>query len=492
MNNYKYLKTLFALIILFIFVGLTFASGFRQKAMGGIGISLPDQYNQLNLWQRAGNAADLMDNDSSSYINYNISYFSTQNERRRNWDALETRNMNILFYGQKRLSESQQFYAYFRFNLDNYYNLRYSIDRTPYDLDPFVLADSTEGQFNYYGPEIFVAYNYGISNNLFLGASIKYQIQQGLKQIYTMPEVIHRAFQIRMDLKYKILHNIHLGFSSLYYNIYDETKLVDQPDDSKPVTYRYRGEFEYKTHTGTNDRTAVFRGFELIPQIVVNATHLDALLTAGYFYRWHELFDSPTKQIYDGYYQGQHYYANLAIRFYLDEKKQTILGGAYKYRYIEDWAKEPKAGFLIYNAFYYRQLFKVGFSHRFKTRPITLAFEALQYTDEPDRRDHLAHINRSGLIRERQARFGIELDSGQSWQFRSGLYYRWYEEAEVWNYFGDLKGPGLTFGFGYYSEYNEVDFYLNFGWMTPVNSEINNISEKNQSLDIVINWKQFF
>ena len=489
MRTFAIHKFLLILLCITVFAA---ASDNRRLAMGGIRISLPDAFNQLNIWQVNANPAGLLNSDSLNWMFYSANHLRRNTEVRRWWDALHVYYTNLYFSGQKRLTPKQMFYGYFRYGWENHIDLRRTIDREPYDLDPFVLADSTQGNFNFYGPEIYVAYNYRFNNRFSLGMSIQYAIQQGLKNIFTRPEIIHRRFFVDVGVSYAINDVFSAAIKFLYFDSQDLTKLVLQPDKREPITYRYRGEFEYKTVTGKSDRIADYDGYIVSPQIQWQSSRWEGLFSAGYFYRWHQLFDNPTNPVYDGYYQEQRYYARLVNRYYFNSTRQTLLAFDARFSYIQNWAKEPKAGYMIYNAYYHRYGFTLGFSHRFNQSPITVAAEGEFSRDLPDRRDHLAHIYRLGPMDNSTLRAGMEYSIARIYHLRAGFYYHWYKEDPVWQYFGDLSGPGITAGFGFDSEFHAIDLYFKYDRMTPCSCSVQNSGKNNSGIDIILSWKQFF
>ena len=482
-------KTLLIIFSLSLFLH---GSDNRRLAMGNMQISLPDVFNQFNIWQVTANPAGLLASDSLNWMFYSANHLRRGYEVRRWWDAKELASTNLIFSGQKRLGRNQMFYGYFRYGWENHFDLRRSIDQHPYDLDPFVLADSTEGNFNFYGPEIYAVYNYHFTNGFSIGTAIRYNIRQGLKTIFTRPEIIHRRFDVDLAVSYALNNNFTIGFTFSYFDRQDLTKLVTQPDKREPITYRYRGEFEYKSITGKGDRIADYDGYIMTPSVQWQTTRWEGIIFAGYFYRWHELYDNPTLPVYDGYYQEQRYFTRLANRYYLNAARQTLFAVDGYFGYIENWAKEPHAGYMIYRAFYHRYGLTLGFSHQFDDIPLTVAAEGEFKRDLPDRRDYLAHVYRVGTLDDTELRFGGEYTVAHIYHIRAGFYYHWYEEDPVWKYFGNMSGPGATAGFGYDSEFHAIDFYFKYGGLSSCGCSAQNSGKRNNSLDIVLSWKQFF
>ncbi|MCD4691419.1 MAG: hypothetical protein K8R79_00775 [Calditrichales bacterium] len=490
-QNKLYKIIFIQVILLLLFFQSITANDSRLKAMGEMTISVPDIDCQINLYQFAGNAAWLKANDSLNWMRYTLFGQNEWGGLRRYWDARKVQLYYPGFTGQKHINENQTFLGEVRFNMDYQYQVNKAIEKNPYALDPFVLTDSTEGDFFYYGPEIFVAFSQRITPSLYLGATLYYNINRGLKEIYTRPEIIHTNIGVSLDIAYSINQSLTLGLSFNPYHIQNITKLVKQPDGQSPQTFRYRGEFEFRKGSGTKDRTAIYEGFEIRPQLAFQTKNIESVVYLGYYYQWHEIFDGTTKRYYDGNYQAQHYFLNTVLRYHLGEDKQTSLAFAYKFLYIEDWAKEPKAGLLFYQAFYRIHKTTLGLSHRFSDLPLEAAVEIHHQYFDPRKNDYLAHLYRKGKNLNLELHTGIEYKYNPRLHFRLGFIYLDYQEAEKWNYFGNYNGPKVTGGIGYYFKKFELDLFGKYGIMNGTSTHINS-DKRRENCNIIIQLKHYF
>jgi len=482
--NYKYL---FLLVIVLPLKAQV--PSLRLPAMGGVAITVPDQSNQLNLYQFCGNVAWLKTNDSTNWGHYSFINENEWGNLHRHWDAEALHLNGLVFSGQKHLSENQVFFGSVRYNRDFLGDVNYAIERTPYDLDPFVLADTTAGDFSWYGPQVFVAFSQRIFSNLYLGISLDYGIQRGLKLHKTMPEIITRSIQANLDIAYQITPTVSAGFSYRPFDRQEITDLAKQPDGSYPLSRRYRGEIKFSEHLTTTNRTSSYSGHEEQLQLAFKNKHSEAAIYAGYSYLWHELFDGTTQHIYDGYFQAESYFMNLALRTLWNK---TILAMSYSFRYTEDWAKEPVADYLIYRANYIIHQGRIGFSHQFTTKPMILASEVVYESQTPDRNDLLGHQLRKGENINLEWHTGIELNTNQPWRFRAGYIYSKYSEDKIWNYFGNHQGPGFTLGFGYYGNRYQVEGAYRYKLVEKSDTGALDLSVKRENMDVYLALKQYF
>lgn len=467
------------------------ASDLRLAAMGDMRLAVPDERAQLNLFQFADNTAFLKFNDSLNWARYSYVSGNEWGNLRRYWDA-EAWHLNALsFSSQKHLGHNQIFYGQVRYTIDNQRDVRQAIEQQPYAPDPFVLADSTSGNIEYYGPQVQVAFSQKITSCLLLGASLDYGISRGLKKIYTTPEIISTTVAASLDVAYLLNPFLTLGLSFRPAYIKDIIKMEIQSDGSLPEVFRYRGEFEFSRFLGTGQRTATFKNYEWSPQIAWRSARLEGALAAGYFYQWHEVFDGEMTRIYEGYYQGEHYFADLAARFFPDREGRTTISLGYQFRYVQDWAKEPTNDLLIYRAFYRRHRQLAGLSHFFEHPAILMAIEFLRNYDRPEKDDYLAHRYRSGEMELLEWHVGFETDPRASWRLRGGWIYQVYHEDKVWNYFGNYRGPAFTGGLAYHGRGFEFDLAVKYGQMNVFPHEGIDVIRRREKFEFKIDLKRF-
>jgi hypothetical protein len=404
---------------------------------------------KLDIYSYAFNNAMLNQYDSTNWTAFNIFHTQDRNRYRRHWDAAGVYRTALSFSGQKHINSTQTFFGYINYNMDYSSEVNQAIVLNPYRLSPFVIADSTAGDFSYYGPTVFASYSHRLSENFCWGASLKYGLYRGLKDIYSMPEINRMSISLSIDVAYQISGSLNLGLSYRPYHINHIVEIVKQPDGKYPAIFRYRGEFEYSKVIGGNDRTENFDGYELNLQAGIHTANVSGVIVAGYFYQWYEVFDGTATHVYDGFYQGQHYYINTAWQYRFGRNNQNIFYADLRYRYISDWAKEPQLGYLIYEAVYHRYFIRTGLRHQLSASPFFASLEVYRYSNLPDRKDYLAAINRAGAIVDNEIRVVITYRKKNDILVDTGLLYHWYDEAPDWNYYRDLQGPGFVLRFKY-------------------------------------------
>jgi len=464
------------------------ASDLRLKSMGEMKYAVPDQDIKLNLFSTAGNTAWLKENDSLNWGKYSLNTLNDWGSLHRFWDAEGVHSNYFLFQGLKHITEYSAFFGSVKYNNDYHTDVNQAIDPRPYDNDPFVLADSTKGRFNYYGPSIVVGYSHRLFTNLYLGLLIDYSIGQGLKSVNSRPEIISRYVTGGIEAAYKFSEQITIGLSYRPFSYKDITKIERQPEGTYPVTRRYRGEFEFSQHVSTSDRTADYDGYELSPQISYKYSNIEGITFAGYKYLWQKVFDGTSTQHIDGNYQSEAFSFTNISRYYFDAVKQSSLTLHYNFNYLEDWAREPVAKSLIYQAWYREHHISAGFTHQLSSRPLMVSGEFVYDYYDPQKNDYLAHLNRQGKNTNLELHLGTELKAGSAWRFRMGYVFQDYQESSIWNYFDNYSGHSLTGGLGFHKKTFEIDSYIRFGRLQ--HSEKTGF--KRNILNFQVSLKQYF
>gem|GEM_PF-4025936 len=449
---------------------------FGQETNGSLGqdqgmnLTLPGPDVRLDLYQFAGNMAWLKRSDRRNWSRYSLNSSGSHGDLKRYWDADGVYLNRIIFSGQKHLESSDVFYGQMQYNINYFQRVNRSIEPEPYALDPFVYTDSTPGDFLYRGPQVFVAYSRKIAPDFYLGASIDYRIDRGLKDVFTRPEIIHRSIGASFDLAYCLSDQINIGLSLRPYDVRDITKLVEQPNGQVPFVFRYRGEFRYISLISKADRTAKYRGWEIRPSFSYKDKRNEGVLFGGYYYRWQEVFDGGAIRVRNGYYQAQHYFLNGTWRFFPDSRRRNLLALGYYFRYIEDWAKEPVAGFMIDQDFYTLHQIRIGYARNLSILPLKLATEIHYGYFNPRRNDYLAHRYRKGIIRNTEYNMGLDWQAGRAIQLRGAIAYQIYKEAPVWNYFHDYKGLSVSLASAYTWNHFRLDILTRWGAKNTIQS----------------------
>ncbi len=433
--------------VLLLFVHLQ-SSNVYQWPLGDLKIAFPAQINEINLYHLSGNSAWLQASDSLNWMMITMNSANSKGDLRRYWDAYGISQNNIAFSGQKHVTPNRAFYGEIRYNMDFLSRVNKAVELDPYAQDPFVACDSVEGDFSLMGPQIKAVFSQRLGRQFWWGAGLDYQIYQGLKQVYSRPEIIRRKIRLDLSIAYQVSPNLVAGFSVRPIDVQELIKIVKQPDGTSPVIYRYRGEFLFTSVTGSESREARTRGWELQPQVMFNSKRLKAVIHAGYFYQWHEVYDNPLVRHYEGYYQGQNYYFSMMARYFLSGKLNSSVTFRYKLDYLKDWAEEPVKKLAIYRSWQRTQQFSLGFAKRLgNIHPLILGFEGEYERFLPDKRDYLAHVFRKAAIYDWSFKLGIDYSLLPGQRLFTSAWYKNFTEPPIWNYFQNYQATGGSIGY---------------------------------------------
>lgn len=443
-------KVIYLLVLLTIvcFFALPVNSGnIYRIPLNNFEIAFPWKINEINLYHFGGNSAWLEAADSLNWMTISINSQNSWGNLRRNWDAYGDHQNFVRFTGLKHVSATQTFYGVMQYNMDYLDRVNKAIEIEPYAADPFVPCDSVEGDFSYIGPKVNVAFSHQIFKKVWWGCGLDYQIYRGLKDVYSMPEIIRRKIKLDLSLAVQLTPAIMLGLSVKPYDILDIIKIVKQPDGTSPIIHRYRGEFLFTSSTSTEDRNARTRGMDIRPQLMLNFSRLKSIIYGGYEYQWFEVYDSPLVRKYDGYYYGKRYYFSTIWRYFFTNEFKSSITCKYHFSYLDDWAEEPVFKLMIYRSYQRFHDLALGLSKQFGSlHPLILALETNYQYLLPDKQDYLAKVFRKAAISNWSVKIGSAYSPYPRWFVYSAVWYNKYEEPAIWNYFGDYKGPGASLG----------------------------------------------
>jgi len=455
-------RSLFGIALSLLLLSLTFGGDF-EVTPGGQLTAWQWQSAQINLYEYARNSAWLQENDSTNWMIISTHSDNSWGDLRRFWDPYGEYRNALTFSGQKHISPTQTFYGAITYRYDYVSRMNQAIDIQPYALDPFVISDSTEGDFSFNGPTVHVVYGQQISSRLWWGMGLDYGIYRGLKKVYSMPEIIRRKIKLDVSLAYQLNSHFTFGLSVRPYDTRDNTKIVKQPDGTEPLILRYRGEQVFTAVVSKSDRFAIYNGTEWQSQVMVEFSRLRGMLVLGYYYRWTEVYDNERLRLHDGFYQGEHYYVNTLWRYALNEQKNSFVTLGYRFRYIGDWAEEPVKKWAIYRSFQRRHQMRLGLFKTLHSSPFAVYADGVFDYWLPDRRDYLAHLYREASISNLQITAGGLWHVNPYFTLQAGVRFDQYRESAVWHYFGDFKSWGGECKASYRYGAKLFQVYLRYG-----------------------------
>lgn len=237
------MKKFILLLTVFLLFGnaISLAQSFRTKALAGMNLAIKDQDNTLSLYDFGNNPAWLNKDETKDWLKIIPAFSGSSGDYRRKYNPAEINSYGLTFDGVKTLGELGTFRGFTSYDIEYFYDVNRSLRRFTYDGDAFFLADTNLGSFRYNGPKVNFAYSLEIFEDFFAGASIQYQLIDGLKDTYSRAQTLIRNVSSRIGLAYQPADNFSIG---LLYEPSDlQERIESKSEDLLDVEiFHFRGE----------------------------------------------------------------------------------------------------------------------------------------------------------------------------------------------------------------------------------------------------------
>jgi len=182
--------------------------------------------------------------DSVAIVRYSLQTGSTNGDFRRVLDPGQINDNYWTAAGSQRLGERSLFYGSFSYRFQNAADKTWSHNRQPYSGLPFVLADSSTGDWEMNG----LMWNVDISrefvrDRVYGGIMVFYNVDEEYQDIFPRPKGNHRDMFINTGIGAVSPRGSCLGFMVKYYNIQESlaTSKYSLDQEKTPIFYKLRG-----------------------------------------------------------------------------------------------------------------------------------------------------------------------------------------------------------------------------------------------------------
>ena len=182
--------------------------------------------------------------DSVTSVKYSFQTLSTNGNFRRAMDPNGISDNYWTASGSKYLGEKSLFYGSFSYRLKNDKDKMWAQNRQPYTSLPFILADSSTGDWELNG----LMWNVDISrelirDKLYSGLSIFYNVDERYQDIFPRPRANHRDMFVNTGIGYIKDEKSRIGTMVKYYNIQESltTSKYSLDQEKTPIFYKFRG-----------------------------------------------------------------------------------------------------------------------------------------------------------------------------------------------------------------------------------------------------------
>ncbi len=165
----------------------------------------------------------------------------SKNDYRRKFDPFETTSFNIGFLRSYKINERSVFSGFANYKLSEKKDSSGNIERDPYSGDVFYFTDSTYGITKTNSPSVSFNYSYLVLKNLSLGVSIKYLVENSLKNSGSYASTVFREVAAGLGIIWKISDRINFG-GNFIYSDKKENVDFDNPEGTQIQFYNFRGD----------------------------------------------------------------------------------------------------------------------------------------------------------------------------------------------------------------------------------------------------------
>lgn len=455
------IKPLSFFLLLILLSSQSFSSDFRINALGNTGLVLQDEDNDLNLYDMTCNPAYLLFDENRNWLKFYSSgnYYNTS--LKRQYDPEKEQNLSFNFIGFKKLTHNQAVLGRVNYHFNNKYHRMNAIEENPYADDPLVLTDSISGNFYSDGPGVDIIYHYQPFSKLGLGAGIIYEISTGLKKQYTRPRTIHRNFEGKIALTYRLTSDLILGSYLATSRLQDQIELVKSWDGRDIFTRRYRSELVYREILGEFDRYYNLDGwhFNLALQFYPGKANFQNLLVFNYLDNTQETTDQAgTKRNMDSYWYQKINLLTYYGRFFL---RRMVIGLKLAYMEESDWSKHPSLPILITERS--RQNYEVGLGLSYNFNRLLLLLEGDYNSSSEIFHDYQSALNREGTNNYYSARFGSEIKLDPIHYLMLGYNYNYFNpNYQSPQFLPEYKAQYFSAGLSERRARYEISLYYNY------------------------------
>lgn len=197
--------------------------------------------HQFNFYNQAGNIAGLFFDEKAFSLWSGGSLEVNSGEYRTAFLPSQSNGQQYYFRLVKPLTARHIFKGYFGFQRLEDRQVLWIHQSRQLDTNPFLLADSSIGNFVLNGIFWDGEWAFSLRRSLFIGAGIYYNVDQRLKQNFPKPENQHRDIHLRGGLQ-KNWKITQIGLAFRYFNEQEKVEIsrYNLNQNLTPVLYKFR------------------------------------------------------------------------------------------------------------------------------------------------------------------------------------------------------------------------------------------------------------
>jgi len=444
-------------------------------------LSVKETYS---LYDLVNNPAFLRLNNHEDLMTYKLFAGKQENGFQRTFDPARIESGGIEIFSYKALDDKSALASWIIYETSVYNNLYRSLEKDFYG-NYFAYTDTTTGNVTYAGPRLKVVYNREIMPRLLAGLQIDYDIERGLKDVYTKCETIARNINVQGGLGYSGSAGTALGVSIRYFDRQGSYEAVKEITDAVVNTYMGCHLYYPERPRSTNEKKVYGQGVEIDAQLSRKEFFIPSLkidLAGGYGTKERLInTGSSTNPVQRGYWVREGGFVN-SILTYSNRKSNfglELIAGIKRYH---DWASPQD--YQVINIENDVNDIKYGFKATIpmNTMLLTVAYES--GTEDVNYREYTADYVFDTQLSRYLVHTNLRVPLNQIMQIDYGF---WVSEFEPWFYWNtnSILIQGIEMGIERLFVFGKIGASLQLEFWKP-EDEMGSINR----LGIAINYEK--
>lgn len=323
----------------------------RVPALGAMRYAVEDPQSSLSLYDFGGNPAWLIRHEAQGWLAFVPQGEARWGTYRRRYDPGHVSVYGAGFEGVKPLGEKGTFHGFSSYLVEERSEVYRSLKRSPYGGEAYFVTDTTTGAFTYKGPRVAFSYAYEVIPDLFIGGTLGYTVQDGLKDIYTMAKSTFRRVEGTVGVAYAIDEDLAVG--ATFRPVDEQERLEAKSDDLLDVElFNFRGDTYAKRRASSSIVHSVrLTGEEYGAQVhwvPAEGVQAAGTMSAGIRRTRDEITTSTDKDLEDGFAQRTWYSADARLRWTLTADATVGCGVAYHHQ--REWSRYSALNLLLWDS----------------------------------------------------------------------------------------------------------------------------------------------
>jgi len=355
-----------------VFSAICFSQQSRLLALGGLSIGIEDKDNSLTPFDFGNNPAWLFMDEKDSYLDISPAISNSWGSYHRKFDSDGDMYYGTAFKGVKPLGELGTFLGYTSYDYEVRRNYYRTLKYDTYSGEAFFFTDTTAGNFHYNGPTVNLMYSWELLPSLYSGASVSYQLLDGLKKIYTYGKTIYRNVGGNFGLVYQANDNLLFGANYIFFDSQETIESADVNLLNVEVFY-YRGETYFVPDRGSSVTQKIRKkGSTFSGQIFwQDSEKLQLALQTNYSPSNSKVLipEGDYKEVEEGYAWFESFDIQLISRYKIDNDLTAGIYTAYLNR--DSWSRHSHKNLLLWE--WSVKDLSIGIGSSYKITPELLA-----------------------------------------------------------------------------------------------------------------------